>query len=359
MMKKNIYYNLIGLALLIVSIAACDTADQDVSPVTSPAGYTKATFVTDFSGTSVTEGDTIVYSVSIDKTIDRSITFSARVLEGTGNEDDITVIPGVIAPYTNEITVSVIFNQDWDAESAETMKLEVGAFGIADKYLLNATTINPILNLNVNNYVSDILSISVDWAQEFLVEEIIEVKVDVGTYFTYLTDTVEATYDLADEVDYDIYLTPATDFDITDPWANDPVDAAETGDVPEVFEVSGLDDGEYVLWSFLYRNYVPEEGFYSLVDSTQRILITAGFTRQGTDLDLAVVQDSSQAPIIYQRGYSPAAYRSYVFGIIAKVIVADGKYTIEDYEGTQSGPWKGSALVAPKPPKSGFVPKNR
>lgn len=350
MMKKNILFKLAGLVLLVVGFAACDTADQDTAPVISPENKPTAVFTPSTSYSTVTEGDTVIYNVSIDKTIDRSLTATARLVEGTIDEDDFVVLPGIIRPYTTSAAVTVIFNQDWDAEDAETVKFEFGVFSVADRYMLHTNTVNPTLDLTINNYVSDVLTITLDWGQEIIVEEIIEKTINVGTYNLVVEDTVEASYDLADEIDYDIYVSEAASFDITDPYASEiGIYTAATGDSPEKLELSGLDDGEYVIWADLYRNYVPEDGFYSLSDSTQKAIITGHFVRQGTDLDLTIVQDSTQAPLIYETGYSPAATRRYVYGVIANVIVANGTYTIVDFDGTQSGPWKGIAVEGKRP----------
>ena len=110
-MRKNIKYKLLGLALLLVSIVACDTAEQDVSPVISPDGKPVATF-TAVPGTTVTEGDTIFYDITTDKKIDRSITFSLEQTGGTATEDDYTVIPAVLAPYTLSTQLLIITVND-------------------------------------------------------------------------------------------------------------------------------------------------------------------------------------------------------------------------------------------------------
>ncbi|MDZ7636021.1 MAG: hypothetical protein U5L72_16935 [Bacteroidales bacterium] len=58
-------------------MAACDTASQEAEPVISPEGYPVATFV-NATGTSVVEGNSIIYTITIDKMIDRALTFSLK-----------------------------------------------------------------------------------------------------------------------------------------------------------------------------------------------------------------------------------------------------------------------------------------
>jgi hypothetical protein len=349
-MKKSIAYKLIGLALIIVGIVACDTATQDISPVVTPDGYTKATFTTGFSGSTVNEGDTIVYHVEIDKMLDRALTFNARVVEGTGNEDDITVISGVLQPYTDTTTVKIIFNRDWSFEPTETMKIEIGVFSIATRYLMNKTTVNPILNLSVTNFVSDTLTINFDWSRDVDVFQIVDVKVNVGTYYAILRDTV-AVIDNAANIDFDVFISEAAGFDILDPWSSSIVDAAATGNCPEVFKIIDYPDGEYIVWSDLYANNIQylsgTKVFFGYKDSTQLALGVTQFIRQGSELDWNMVPDSTQAPFIYSQGYDDDG--TIFNGILGKFIVAAGKYTVVDYAGTESGPWKSSSSRKPRP----------
>lgn len=357
-MRKIFKYNLLGLAFLAIGIVACDTASQDVSPVVSPDGYAKATFTTSFTGSTVNEGDTITYNISIDKMIDRSLTFSARINEGTADASDLTVLSGVLAPYTLTTTVKIIFNKDWDVEPVETMKIEIGVFSIADRYLVNKTTVDPILTLSLNNYVSPILGISVNWAKDIVVYNVVDKFLNAGNYNIKIRDTVEVTKSTS-AIDYDIYITSAAGFDIMDPWAMPFVAMAATSSCPEVFELEGLDDGEYVIWTDLWANGIPTvtapTTFLGYKDSTQLALMTTHFTRQGTALDLIVPQDSLQATYVWTPGYDDDG--TIFNGTVAKVIVAGGTYTIEDFKGVQSGPWKSNAGRAIRPAE--FNKKNR
>jgi hypothetical protein len=358
-MRRHILYKIIGLALLIVSIVACETATQDVSPLGSTNDYVVATFATNFTGSSVTEGDTIKYTITTDRMIDRSLTFSARVLDGsTGDEDDIEVIPGVIEPYTTETTVTVVFNQDWDVESDETMELEFGVFGIADRYLLNQSVVNPVLDLTISNYVSDVVTSTFSWDKDIIVIDIVtkEVLLDNGVIHEY-QDTIEIETTTDYEIDFDIGLSDVTGFDINDVWSSDIWNGAFTGDHPEEMDISDLPDGEYVLWATLWMNWAPFD-YWKIKDPTIHVPITANFTRQGTEMDVTVVQPDAQAPTLDIGGeatgpayYDLLPYYDTFEGIIAYVIVANGKYSIKQIDGTTSDSYKKDVVRSERPLK--------
>jgi hypothetical protein len=318
-MRKTIKYKLLGLALLLVSIVACDTAEQDVSPVISPDGKPVATF-TAVPGTTVTEGDTIFYDITIDKMIDRSITFSLKQTGGTATEDDYTVIPAVLAPYTVSTQLLIITNVDNKPAATETIIGEIGAFSIADRYLLNPSVINPKPTLTLNNYVSPDLKISFSWDQEILIDGV--------------------AMNAADHMDYDIFVSVADGFDISNPFASEiGIYDAATGSHPEEMTLSGLDDGEYILWADLYGS-----DFAGSTNDSSLIAVTSTFNRLGTSLiDFAVVQDSTQRAVANQ------ADGGVFDGVLAKVVVAGDKYTIIDFKDNNLGTYKSSAVRAKRP----------
>jgi hypothetical protein len=323
-MRKYFRYKLITLALFIVSMAACDTANQDVSPVISPNGKPVATF-TAVPGTTVTEGDTIFYTITIDKMIDRSITFSFNQTGGTAVVDeDYTVAPVVLEPYTTSVTMMFISYRDDKVDPTETIIGEIGAFSIADRYLLNPSTVNPKPTLTLNNYVSPVLNISFAWEQTILIDNVPE--------------------EAADAVDFDFFVSTAADFDISDPWASEiGIYDAATASQPELLTLSGLDDGEYILWADTYTNV-----FKGSSNDSSLVFVTTNFTRQGTTLDLNVKQDSTQALI--------ANVTPPFDGVCAKVIVAGSSYTIVDYKGIDLGTYKKSAIRVKRPAN---IPKKK
>jgi hypothetical protein len=206
-MKKYIKIKLIGLALIGVIIAGCGkTASVDPAPVVSPDGYPVATFTTDFAGTDVTEGDTILYTITLDKTIDRSITFHATQTDGDAElHADYEATDGVLAPYTLETEVMVVITDDGDPEDAETLSFEVGATSIADRYLVHPDVVNPTQALNVANLNDPtLLTIKFEWDTDS--------DIDILTSPGYLaTDTVDywgtgGATGANPEFDYSIWL---------------------------------------------------------------------------------------------------------------------------------------------------------
>ncbi len=152
-MKINLKYNIFGLALLIiVSVMGCK--EKKVTDPIDPAVHPVATFTTDFTGNSVFEGDTIKYTITIDKMLTRSLTFSLKVTDTTATAvdgEDFTWEPVVMAPYTNEVTFNVIFKNISVPRALRTAKFEIGVFQLAEKNLLGPATKNPVHNLTIMN----------------------------------------------------------------------------------------------------------------------------------------------------------------------------------------------------------------
>jgi len=327
-MKKYLIYNLAALGLIIGTFVACEYS-QDVEPVVSPDGYPKLTFAPAEAYGALNEGDTIYLNVTSDKMIDRALTFDVHIVGGDGDENDILIAPGVIAPYSNTAQVMVIFPQDWDAEATENMSLEFGVYSTGEKYLVHQSTEYPVLDLTVANFVSDVLTVSIGWEQLITGMEIIsgETELPNGDIVEWV-DTVAAEYDAFDNFDYDILISPADVFDPADPWASEIGNySAATGANPEIMEVV-LEDGEYILWADLYANALSA-GLYSFDDSTLVVPLSANFQRQGTVLNADMVQDDAQAPFAWTPGYAEDGNFQ---GVIAKIVVENGVYTIVDYE---------------------------
>jgi hypothetical protein len=152
-MRKYILFKIAGLVLLVALFAACDTATQEVSPVVSPDGYPKVTFSTDFEGTTVNEGETIIYDITLDKMLDRSVTFHLTQTGGTAAvHDDYEYEPAVIKPYTQEAQLVVTFTDDGIPETeGVTLQAEIGATSLADKYLVHPSTTNPEVDWTIES----------------------------------------------------------------------------------------------------------------------------------------------------------------------------------------------------------------
>lgn len=155
-MRINLKYNIVGLALLILFSIGCDK-DQIVEAPISPDGYPMVTYTVDNDVDQIREGEALTYTVKMDKALDRAVTFSVKYLGGTADENDFSYTAGTIAPYTTETQVVISFTNDVTIEEAETLKFEIGAYGIGDGYLINPAsknlvkeiTVNPSVNLDV------------------------------------------------------------------------------------------------------------------------------------------------------------------------------------------------------------------
>jgi len=152
-------YKIISLALIVFAMIGCEK--DEVTPPISPDNYPVATFTTDFTGTEINEGDTIKYTITLDKPLTSATYFTARfdtlTVKGTADEDDITVASVTIPAYETEGQLEIVVNADFLAEEdGETLKLEVGSFILGQRYLLNPSTKNPKLALTIKTAVSEI-----------------------------------------------------------------------------------------------------------------------------------------------------------------------------------------------------------
>lgn len=215
-MRKYLY-NIIGLFLLGIIAFSCDTAHQDVSPVVSPNDNPVATFVSDFSGSTVTEGDTITYSISLDKPYIASLTFSVKVTGGQGDENDIEVISGTIPAFKTETEVKIIISADDLPEESETIDLELGVFSAAERYVLNPSVVYPTPSLTITNYNDpDVLSLAFGWGDDHDDFDIIIVSEAAGPWGSAETsDNPEICTDLWPTDDDGTYYLDVLPYDVS------------------------------------------------------------------------------------------------------------------------------------------------
>lgn len=167
-MRKKLIYNIIGLAILIAGVVGCDQASQEASPIVEPDdSYPVATFTTDFTGSSITEGDTITYTITLNKPINHDLRFEATIHDGTADDHDIIAESVTITAYDTEAVMDIIFVADDYPEVSETINIEIGITDLAMKYLVHPSTTNPVLDLTVNNYNDPgSLTVALEWATE-------------------------------------------------------------------------------------------------------------------------------------------------------------------------------------------------
>lgn len=147
---------------------SCDllrTAEQDTSPVISPDAKPNVTYTASLSGDVIKEGEELIYTITTDKPIDRPITFTAKQIDGTAGEDDYEAATVTLSPYTTEAKMVIAPVADDFPEVEETLKLEIGVYGMADRYLINPNVENPItVDLKIAN-VNDpaALTLAMEW----------------------------------------------------------------------------------------------------------------------------------------------------------------------------------------------------
>ena len=327
-MRKNFKYKIIGLALLIVSVLSCETADQDVSPIVEPGdSYPVVTYTLENAGT-ITEGDTIVYTISLSTAIDKSLTFSAQVNEDLSTAEehvDFDIIPATIRPYETEAQLLIITYETIDTEDNvdETIAFEFGINSLAEKYLVHPSTVHATPSLSLKNYESDDLVLEFSW----------DVDIDLGF----------GVFPASANVDYDIFISDADGYDSTDPWAtfNSTIYAA-TGSHPEIITITPglLPDGEYVFWFDFWAN-----NFYGYGNTTD-IPVTAFVYKAGA-FNVMVEQDPSS--VLNANSISYVDDETESNGTIVKVAISGTTYTVSDYSDVVVGTGKSASDRTPRP----------
>lgn len=262
-------------------LIGCDAEnfDQDVDPVGSTDSYPTPSFELQGSPEfTANEGDATIYTwkVILDKPIAYDTKFGFEVVEGTATIDkDFTVSSTTIPAYTTTGSVSVTVNADTTPEETETVKLiVVSGPGNDDlvQYLTHPDTVYPVVDLTIENYISDDITATFDWFA-------------ASTAFTYLGTNYSAC---GYGVDVDVYVTTNPVFswdDVSDVYGYD----AASSDCPEDFDVKQFSDGTYYFWADLYEN--SNNGLW---DADNPFPITTTISQTGVKENV-FVQDPSDA----------------------------------------------------------------
>ncbi|WP_372746248.1 hypothetical protein [Lutibacter sp.] len=204
-MKKNIIYNLLGLFLLLFAFTACDyeTAEQDVSEIISPNTKPTVTITSNISSSTVSEGETVIYTITFDKPIERSVTFTPTV-GGTADDHDYLAEAVTLAAYTTSVQLPIEIYEDYEIEGQESLTIQIEILGIAEKYLVHPDTVIEPIELQINDYVDDNkLVINFAWNTDDDFD--ILVYSDTDTYPETLWGTGGAT-GANPEIDHSIWL---------------------------------------------------------------------------------------------------------------------------------------------------------
>ena len=225
-MRKYIIYKVAGLALLVLAMVGCDTASQEVEPIVSPDDYPMVSFQSDLTGNSIYEGDTITYTITFDKMIDRSVTFSFEQTGGTAEEGvDFDFVPGIVQPWSTSAELMIIFTEDNIPETEDlTLQGELAILSVGDKYLVNQSIEFPSLDVTLKSWNDPtLLTISFGWNSED--------DNDMVIFYQVEPDSLDAWSDMGatlanPEIDMTIWLTdpPGPYYVNVMHWGNPPFD---------------------------------------------------------------------------------------------------------------------------------------
>jgi hypothetical protein len=204
-------------------------------------------------------------------------------------------------------------------EETESATIEIGAYSLASKYLLNPSTEYATLNVNIANYATDILTIEVDWEKDVVINSNEPYHED----YTYIEHA-------SSNVDLDFYV-----FDSE----GNSVGGAGTGDCPEIIEIdeTTLANGIYTVESFLYLNYFCDWDIYEEPETVQHTDLpqTSTFYQQGVFTDIVVDQDPAE--YVNTADFDYYYYGQVQFNVAAMFEYTDGVVTVLDYNGDELG----------------------
>lgn len=224
-MRKYNILPLLGLAMLTLGLGSCDTlrtSEQDAEAVSSPDGNPVITFTPNITGNELTELDTFIYTLTLDKMLDRAITVSGELVDGTVTDDDYEIVPVTIQPYSKTADLMIIFHDDGVVGTTpKTASFEFAIESLAERYLVNPSQVFPTLDLTINN--PSVLIITFDWSST----DDIDIVTWSDTETNPLTEWGDAGATTAQpEIDESLWLTdPVGTYyvNIMD-WGSDPFD---------------------------------------------------------------------------------------------------------------------------------------
>ena len=168
----------------VLTLFSCEYKQEVEDPIYTE-DYAAATFVTDFTGTTVTEGDTIDYTITLDKMLDRDLTFTMIFGDGTAGAADFLYEEVVIPAYTLTNSFQFIVNPDNIPEETETVHVEIGIEAIGQRYLLNPDAAKPVLDLTITNVNdAEALTLAFEWLNQADDIDFFCLYDDVNDWFT-------------------------------------------------------------------------------------------------------------------------------------------------------------------------------
>lgn len=164
----NKYKSKLFVMGLILLNQACSNK-QEVATIEDPTNYPSVTISPAENYSNVSEGDTLVYDITVDKFFDQDIDFTVIVNEAsTGNEMDFSVLGGTFLAYTYSTSISVIISDDKYPEIDESYKMEISASEDRSyNFQLSPNSDVEILDFTVANVNDpDVLTLGVYWEDD-------------------------------------------------------------------------------------------------------------------------------------------------------------------------------------------------
>lgn len=239
------------LSLVFATLFSCDEDDrlEDVRNK-KPLVTVNKTIVT------ATEGEEITFTLTVDNALSNDMDFKLELIGGTGSFRDYvtsgietTIDEGgyglgyighklVFPAFQKTATFTITPVIDLDVEGSETFQIRLASSGnglglVADN--------SSVINLTVNDLVSDDLGITLDWTQTYADQF---GTLQLGTY----TGADGKQHDYAD-YDFDFYVFDSVFNEVSG-------SAAATGSAPEsaIIMGSSLPDGDYSIYADKFDN---------------------------------------------------------------------------------------------------------
>lgn len=142
------------MSLLIVGCDA-EKAEQDPSEVGSTKSRPILTVTPSIPNGNVEEGQTITFTISIDRAIANDINFKASLVGGTATEADVELGDLVtIASYDTETTITITIVDDMIPEDDETATIRIEPAGVDSVFWISPHNTLPEFNYTIKSSVN-------------------------------------------------------------------------------------------------------------------------------------------------------------------------------------------------------------
>ncbi len=170
----------------IIVLSSC-YPEQDLAPVKDPTTNPVATITAMGDYSTITEGDTLKYSIELSAFVTQDITFGVIVDEATTatEGDDYEIVGGKVTAFTSSSELWILILADDFPEVDEIFKAEVSSFADGGSYSFQLSTESSVIAIdgsiaNVND--PGYLSIGVSWAEAGDDWDTHIIDVDAGAY---------------------------------------------------------------------------------------------------------------------------------------------------------------------------------